>query len=135
MLQFLIITKHNPIWSDFPWWWHIWPFTVAWSITYICRSWMAFNIVGMLTTKKRLKTGFAFGISITSRRLPFPDPNSLNFLKIFVSPYYFCPKIGEKCLFCACESKTTKISACKSEILGFSLIPDIHAKNVILEPL
>ncbi len=32
----------------------------------------------MPTTKKRLKSGFAFGISNTSRRLLFPDQNFLN---------------------------------------------------------
>ena len=34
--------------------------------------------VRMPTTKKRPKSGFAFGISNTSLRLLFPDQNSLN---------------------------------------------------------
>ena len=37
-----------------------------------CSDWMP-------TTKKRPKSGFALGISNTSRRLLFPDQNDLNF--------------------------------------------------------
>ncbi len=35
-------------------------------------------VVGMLTTKKRLKSGFAFGMFNTSQRLLFHDQNFLN---------------------------------------------------------